>query len=329
MIKAQQSAEYDSPWKEAIALYFPSFIDFFFPQINSAIDWSRGHEFLDKEFQQIVRDTETGRREADKLVKVWLKDGEETWILIHVEVQSQRETIFAERMYIYNSRIYDVYRRSVLSLAVLADEHASWRPNQYQRKVLGCVVSLEFLIVKLLDYSIETLLSSDNPFAIIVNAHRETQATHNNPNSRYREKLRIAKSLYQRGYQKSDILELYRLIDWMMTLPNQLQSGFQREIKDFEEENQMPYVTTIERWARQEGLEQGLEQGIEQGLEQGILQKSREAILEVLEVRFGSVPEELATSLNQIQEDSVLTSLHRQAITVASLEMFQELVNRI
>jgi len=76
----------------------------------------------------------------------------------------------------------------------------------------------------------------------------------------------------------------------------------------------MPYVTTIERWARQKGLEQG------------VLQKSREAILEVLEVRFGSVPEELTESLNQIQEDSVLTSLLRQAITVDSLETFQGLV---
>jgi len=314
MSNAQQNAEYDSPWKEAIALYFRPFIQFFFPQIYSAIDWSRNYEFLDKEFQKIVRDTETGRREVDKLVKVWLEDGAETWILIHVEVQSQRETVFAERMCIYNSRIYDVYRRPVLSLAVLADEHASWRPNQYQREVLGCIMSLQFLIVKLLDYSIETLESSDNPFAIIVNAHRETQQTRNDPNSRYREKLRIAKSLYQKGYGKSDILELYRLIDWMMTLPNQLQDGFQTQIKHFEEENKMPYVTTIERWARQEGLEQG------------VLQKSREAIMEVLEVRFGSVPEELTESLNQIQEDSVLTSLHRQAITVDSLETFQGLV---
>ncbi|NES18368.1 MAG: transposase [Symploca sp. SIO3E6] len=318
MSKTQQSAEYDSPWKEAIALYFSPFIQFLFPQIHSAIDWSRGYEFLDKEFQQIVRDTETGSREADKLVKVWLKDGSETWILIHVEVQSQWQSVFAERMYIYNSRIYDVYRRPVLSLAVLADEQASWQPNEYRREILGCVMSFKFLIVKLLDYSIETLESRNNPFAIIVSAHRETQATHNDPDSRYQQKLRIAKRLYQRGYEKSDILELFRLIDWMMTLPNQLQSGFQREIKDFEEENKMPYVTTIERWARQEGLEQGVEQGI--------LQKSREAILEVLEVRFGSVPEELVASLNKIQEDSVLTPLLRQAITVDSLETFQGLV---
>ncbi|NEO01472.1 MAG: hypothetical protein F6K50_40605, partial [Moorea sp. SIO3I7] len=41
-------------------------------------------------------------READKLVKVWRTDGQETWVLIHVEVQSQYESVFAERIYVYN-----------------------------------------------------------------------------------------------------------------------------------------------------------------------------------------------------------------------------------
>lgn len=94
----------------------------------------------------------------------------------------------------------------------------------------------------------------------------------------------------------------------MLTLPKQFQSGFQREIRRFEEENQMPYVTSIERLTRQE--------------------KGREAILEVLEVRFESVPETLVESLNQIWDDSVLSSLHRQSITVDSIERFQELVNQ-
>ncbi len=38
----------------------------------------------------------------------------------------------------------------------------------------------------------------------------------------------------------------------MMTLPKQFQSGFQREIRRFKQENQMPYVTSIERFACQE-----------------------------------------------------------------------------
>jgi hypothetical protein len=39
----------------------------------------------------VVRDAELGRRLADKLVKVWRRDGEEVWVLIHIEVQGQVE----------------------------------------------------------------------------------------------------------------------------------------------------------------------------------------------------------------------------------------------
>ena len=59
---------------------------------------------LDKELQPIVRQAEHGRRYVDKLVKVWLKDGEERWLLIHIEVQTRKEGEFPERMYVYNHR---------------------------------------------------------------------------------------------------------------------------------------------------------------------------------------------------------------------------------
>ncbi|MGK7875635.1 MAG: DUF4351 domain-containing protein [Xenococcaceae cyanobacterium] len=254
-----QRDDYDNPWKESLSLYFQAFMAFFFPQIDVNIDWSRGYEFLDKEFQQVVRDAEIGSREADKLVKVWLPDGEETWILIHIEVQSQVQSIFAERMYVYNNRIFDKYRRQVVSLAVLADDQSSWRPTQYSYEMWGCRVLLQFPVVKLLDYQVQSdiLWRSNNPFAVIVAAHLKTQQTRKNPLQRYQGKLRIAKSLYQRGYSRQDILELFRLIDWMMTLPDSFQSGFRQEIRRFEEENKMPYVTSIERLAHQEGFEEG------------------------------------------------------------------------
>src|SRR5882672_818405 len=74
------SADYDSPWKEALDAYFEAFLALLFPAIHAQLDWSRGHESLDKEFQQIVREAESGRRYVDKLVKVWTKDGEERWV---------------------------------------------------------------------------------------------------------------------------------------------------------------------------------------------------------------------------------------------------------
>jgi hypothetical protein len=305
----EQRADYDNPWKEALSLYFQPFMSFFFPQIDANINWSRGYEFLDKEFQQVAPDAEIGRREADKLVKVWRGDGAEVWVLIHVEIQSQAKSDFAQRMYVYNYRIFDMYRRSVVSLAVLADDQDSWRPDRYSDELWGCRVELRFPTVKLLDYQgrRDILEEDNNPFAVIVAAHLTTQQTNKDPSGRYQGKLRIAKSLYQRGYSRQDILELFRLIDWMMTLPESIENEFKQEIRIFEEDLQMPYVTSIERLARIEG----------------VLQNSREAVLEVLEVRFSALPHELIERINQIEDLELLKTLLRQAITIGSISEFQ------
>ena len=312
-----QRADYDNPWKEALGLYFQPFMAFFFPQIEANIDWNRGYEFLDKEFQQVVRDAEIGRIYADKLVKVWQRDGSEIWVLIHVEVQSQVQSDFPERMYVYNYRIFDMYRRPVVSLAVLSDDHDEWRPDSYSYALWGCRISLEFPMVKLLDYQTRsTLLSeSTNPFAVIVAAHLTTQQTTQDPQGRYLGKLRLAKSLYQRGYSRQDILELFRLIDWMMTLPEGIESEFKQEIRRFEEDLQMPYVTSFERLARIEGKQEGLSEGI--------LQKGREDVIDVLTIRFSDVPPSLVEAINQIEDPSLLKTLLRQAITTSSIIEFQ------
>jgi hypothetical protein len=111
--------DYDSPWKKILEAYFQEFVTFFFPAAAEGIDWSRGHTFLDKELQQIVQDAELGKRLADKLVKVWRKDGDDAWVLAHVEVQGQERSDFAKRMFVYNYRIFDRYDRPVARTMVM------------------------------------------------------------------------------------------------------------------------------------------------------------------------------------------------------------------
>ena len=53
--------DFDSPWKEALEVYFRAFLALFFPRIHADIDWSRGFVFLDKELQKIVPKTAGGR----------------------------------------------------------------------------------------------------------------------------------------------------------------------------------------------------------------------------------------------------------------------------
>jgi len=312
----EKRIDFDNPWKEAISLYFRPFMKFFFPQIEGEIDWERGYEFLDQEFQQVVREAETGKAYTDKLVKVWLANGTEIWVLVHIEVQSQAQEEFPERMYVYNYRIYDRYRKPVVSLAILADERETWRPDRYREELWGWYVEMGFPTIKLLDYRerMGELEESNNPFAVIVAAHLTTQETRTDGTGRYEGKLRIAKSLYRRGYSRRDIMELFRLIDWMVNLPEAAEEEFKKEIQHFEEENQMPYVTSVERLARQEGLSQGIAEGI--------IQNGREVILDVLEVRFQEVPTEVIQKINQIEDPTLLKTILREAIALGSVEQF-------
>ncbi|MBD2356913.1 transposase [Tolypothrix sp. FACHB-123] len=311
----EQSTDYDSPWKEIIELYFPRFLEFFFTLAYDAIDWTRPYEFLDTELQQLEPNAEIGRRFVDKVAKVWLLDGEEAWVLVHVEVQGQYDSQFAERMYTYNYRLFDRHKKRVISLAVLADEQANWRPSSYSYELGGCRVSLEFPIAKLLDYeqTWETLEQTTNPFGIIVMAHLKTKATQRNPESRLQWKLSLVRSLFERGYSRQDIQELFRFIDWVMVLPKELASSFKTVVRNYEETNRMRYVTSIERLAKEEG----------------IVENARESVIEVLETRFGEVPTAIVEAINAIEEPSVLKTLHKRAIAIPSTAEFQQLLDNL
>src|SRR5262245_2874116 len=103
----QGKTEQDNGWKELLDEFFEEFVKFFFPTVYADVDWQRGYEFLDKELAQLGREHATGKRIADKLVRVWLKNGRETWLLIHLEIQGRPEARFNERTYVYNYRIFD------------------------------------------------------------------------------------------------------------------------------------------------------------------------------------------------------------------------------
>ena len=239
------------------------------------------------------------------------------WILIHIEVQSQYDSKFTVRMYVYHYRIFDLYGRTVVSLAILGDESSKWRPDTYSVKALGCEAKLKFPIVKLLDYKEkwDELETSRNPFAVVVMAHLQTQETRHNPEERFEFKWKLIRSLYERGFNKEDVRQLFRFIDWMMKLPEELASSLKERITKYEEEQKMPYVTSIERM----------------GIEQGMLQKAHEYILKVLQNRFKDVPlpSKLVEMVKSITSEPVLDMLHEQSITVDSVPAFEQKVAEI
>jgi hypothetical protein len=301
--------DYDSPWKEAVESYFPEFIEFYFPEASQQIAWARGYQFLDQELRAVVQDAELGKRFVDKLAKVALRDGSERWVYAHLEVQGSAQAEFAERMFVYNYRLYDRYRQPVASLAVLADTTANWRPNHFGFAVLGCEHELRFPAVKLLDYAAQQdlLYSNPNPFALVTLAHLLTQATRQDMNARFAAKWKLVQLLYQRGWGKQQVIDLFSVLDWMMRLPEQLKRSLWHNIEVLEEQEKMRYVTSVE----QIGIEKGLLLGRLEGEQSGIAKGEAYALRRLLQKRFGPLSDDVLARLQAASIDELELWLDR------------------
>ena len=261
-------ADHDSPWKMALEGYFQEFLDLLFPAIHELVDWSQGYSFLDKELQQVTADANSGRRYADKLIKVYARDGGETWVLIHVEVQGEPEEAFAERMYTYQYRLRDRYGVDVVSLAVLADTRESFRPTTFRYERWGCELTFTFPTAKLVDWEKRwaDLEASTNVFALVVMAQIHAKRLKDGA-TRKDVKVALIRLLYERGYSRDQVVQLFIIIDWMLQLPSALEPEFVQAIHAIQEEKHMPYVNTIERLALEKGRQETLEEAEERVLE--------------------------------------------------------------
>jgi hypothetical protein len=262
------ASDFDTAWKEALEWFFEPFLAFFFPTVHGGIDWTRGTEFLDKELQQLVPEAQTGRGTVDKLARVWTLTGAEARVFIHVEVQSNYDAGFAERMYVYNYRLRDKHDRMPVSVAVLGDESATWRPDNYQAGRWGCEVRFTFPMVKLVDYKgRETELEVDaNPFAVVTLAHLKAHETKGDFTSRYNWKMRMMKGLYDRGFDRVRMVRLFRVIDWVIKLPKVQCVALAREMDRFEQEKQMERPSPTQEIWQEDGIAIGLRKAIEKAL---------------------------------------------------------------
>ncbi|MGH7140372.1 MAG: hypothetical protein ACREHD_31945, partial [Pirellulales bacterium] len=130
--------------------------------------------------------------------------------------------------------------------------------------------------------------------------------------------------LYERRLSKEDIRELFRLLDWIMDLPHDLQVRFREDVHQYEQEKRMPYLSSLERMGLEEGLKRGREQGREEGHEEGHaegrakgreegrkegLRAAREGITLALEAKFGPPGRKLMTRVRQISNVAELRRL--------------------
>jgi hypothetical protein len=76
-------------------------------------------------------------------------------------------------------------------------------------------------------------------------------------------------------------------------------------------------ATIAEKW---------VEQGIERGVKRGILYEAREALLDILETRFATLPPAIAAAIAGVDDPSQLKKLRKQSLTVTSPAEFERVL---
>jgi len=146
---------------------------------------------------------------------------------------------------------------------------------------------------------------------MVVLAAKKSLESRGDDEKRYVFKVQLIRLLLKSGYGRREIEWILRFLDGIMALSDEMQEQLIYEEFYEQEGEKMPYVTSWERIAMRKGMLAG------------ILAKSRESVLEVLEERFGEIPEEVKGKIESIEDTEGLKKLHRQALRVINLSEFQ------
>lgn len=136
----------------------------------------------------------------------------------------------------------------------------------------------------------------------MVAAHLAALQTRTDPNARYRHKYRLTRFLYEKGMARESILNLYRFIDAVLTLPKEFEIIYNSSIKQFEKESEMEYeyITSAERI----GMEQGVKEGLEKGRQEN-RQILSNLLIAQLQCKFKNLAEPYLQKLNEADVDTL------------------------
>jgi hypothetical protein len=253
----------DILWKVILEEVFPDLLRFIYPDADEVYNIERGFEFLDKELAELDPhpDEKKDSRVADKLVKVYHRDGVEEWLLLHVEIQgdTHEKKAFAERMYTYFYRIRDRYQGKLVSaLAIFTGQYGRRMPRRFLYEYRGTRLLYEYPTLSILDFTDDQLDKSNNPFAHVIIAARMRLKEKKLPEDELLKiKLLAARKLTEKGFGKDKIRAIFNFLRNYVLFDK---PETNRKFDDlFRQVDKTRVMNTVE-YLRMEGREEGKEE---------------------------------------------------------------------
>ena len=281
----------DAFLKGAVEENLPDFLRFMYADADGLFDFDRGIELMDKELLAIIPDREQkkGKRVADLLVKVFLKDGTKKHILINLELEGADDAALAERIYRYNIRIWDRYNVPVASIVFFTGNCKQHRPVDYKREVLDTSIDFRYRGYHIFDHTEEQLLAMDNIFAFVVLACQKSLLEGRLPEV----ELGKDRSTIARALIKTDRYDKDRIIGFLVFLKNFIFIDNEKINRKFDELIYEVSGGTIDMGVIEVLKKQERQQGLLEGLQQGSIQKSFDFVKNLI-IDFGFSDEQAA-----------------------------------
>ena len=263
--------DYDGFWKDLIDRFLNYLLKRAVPELYNAIDKSREHRLLDTEFRDILNTGDpqihTSPHFADFLLEVPLKNGDDTYVLMHCEAQGPGGGDLAERMNHYRALIYAHHRREPAALAIVT---SGQRKNErfYSHSRFGTEIVYRYNNLVLADLGDEELRVSDNPIDLALYAAKCALKAKEEI-QKYKYLHTLTDLLTERGWDRDEKRDLVNFIIRIVNLKDKmLQKQYWEYRQQLDKEGKLMYEPFLkqveEKMAEQRGMEKGMEKGKEQ-----------------------------------------------------------------
>ena len=271
-----QQTDYDGLWKKVISELFEEFVLLIDPDLYEVIDFKKGHSLLEQEFHQQAMDSKEGKKYVDKIVKVFLKDGTEKFILIHVEVQDKHDSNFSLRMFQYFYKIYDNHQKEIYAIALLTNPFNTVNAYPFRYSFFGTEITYQYHLYQFSEEKLSTLETSSNPFATAIIAGIQLHLTKDDLKKRLEIKRKLLKNVlnYEKYPRELTITALFYFIDYLLHLPDELTKQLREDIIPIieKEADHMIHSEKVETSPTlAEVLEKYKREGVEKGRAEGAL----------------------------------------------------------
>ncbi|MBQ7151921.1 MAG: hypothetical protein IJR94_06665 [Synergistaceae bacterium] len=326
--------DYDGLWKDFIQVFWREILKRFLPKLYKDADLNREPEFLDKEFRDLLGDSEfedekAPKRFVDNLLRIFLKDGGEEWVLLHIEIQGPGGENFSLRMFRYYCLIFTHHNRAPVALAILTAKRPKKEsvPGIYEKNLYGTEVLYKYNVVKAYELSDEELTASDSLVDLFIYALKIEERYKKSEKIKFGYARKVYRLLEKKNFSKQDSRFLF-FIQRAIRLKSELYEKLMNEKRIIENGGKIimrektPAEKIFEK-GKAEGLEEGKAEGKAEGLEEGraegLEEGKAEGFLETVKSLISSGlfnDEQIATALHKPLENIKAIRKELEAATV-------------